>query len=63
MRRRARRGGGRQVELVIEGLGARGDGFARLDGRLVFVPSTLAGDRVRVRLTGERAGDYRAEVL
>ncbi|MHA1152227.1 MAG: class I SAM-dependent RNA methyltransferase [Alphaproteobacteria bacterium] len=63
MRRRARRGGGRQVELVIEGLGARGDGFARLDGRLVFVPFTLAGDRVRVRLTGTRGGDYKAEVL
>ncbi len=63
MRRRARRGGGRQVELVIEGLGARGDGFARVDERLVFVPSTLTGDRVRVRLTGERAGDYKAEVL
>ncbi len=63
MRRRVRRGGGRQVELVIEGLGARGDGFARLDGGLVFVPFTLAGDRVRVRLTGARGGDYKAEVL
>jgi len=63
MRRRARRGGGRQVELVIEGLGARGDGFARFEERLVFVPSTLTGDRVRVRLTGERAGDFKAEVL
>ncbi len=63
MRRRARRGGGRQVELVIEGLGARGDGFASLDGRPVFVPFTLAGDRVRVRLTGERGGGYKAEVL
>lgn len=63
MRRRARRGGGRQVELVIEGLGARGDGFARLDGRLVFVPFTLGGDRVRLRLTGTRGGDYQAEVL
>ncbi len=63
MRRRARRGGGRQVELVIEGLGARGDGFASLDGRPVFVPFTLAGDRVRVRLTGERGGGSKAEVL
>ncbi len=63
MRRKARRGGGRQVELVIEGLGARGDGFARLEGRLVFVPFTLAGDRVRLRLTGTRGGDFKAEVL
>ncbi len=63
MRRRVRRGGGRQVELVIEGLGARGDGFANLDGRPVFVPFTLAGDRVRLRLTGTRGGGYKAEVL
>ena len=63
MRRRARRGGGRQVELVIEGLGAGGDGFAKLDGRPVFVPFTVAGDRVRARLTGERGGGYKAEML
>ncbi len=63
MRRRARRGGGRQVELVIEGLGARGDGFASLDGRPVFVPFTLTGDRVRLRLTGERGSGYKAEML
>ena len=63
MRRRARRGGGRQVELAVEGLGARGDGFASLDGRPVFVPFTVAGDRVRARLTGERGGGYKAEIL
>ncbi len=63
MRRRARRGGGRQVELVVEGLGARGDGFATLDGRPVFVPFTVPGDRVRARLTGERGGGYKAEIL
>ena len=63
MRRRARRGGGRQVELAIEGLGARGDGFASLDGRLVFVPFTQTGDRLRARLTGERGDSYKAEIL
>ncbi len=63
MRRRARRGGGRQVELAVEGLGVRGDGFASLDGRPVFVPFTVPGDRVRARLTGERGGGYKAEIL
>ena len=53
MRRRARRGGGRQVELVVEGLGARGDGFASLDGRPVFVPFTVPGDRGRARQRSE----------
>ncbi len=63
MRRRARKGGGRQLEARIEGLGARGDGFASLDGRPVFVPFTVAGDRVRLRLTGTRAGGFKGEVL
>ncbi len=63
MRRRARKGGGRQLEASIEGLGARGDGFASLDGRPVFVPFTVAGDRVRLRLTGTRAGGFKGAVL
>lgn len=63
MRRRVRRGGGRQVEATIESLGGRGDGLARLDGRPVFVPLTVPGDRVRLRVTGEKAGGFKAEVL
>jgi 23S rRNA (uracil1939-C5)-methyltransferase len=51
------------VEITIEGLGARGDGFASLDGRPVFVPFTVAGDRARVRLTGTRAGGFKGELL
>jgi 23S rRNA (uracil1939-C5)-methyltransferase len=63
MRRRSRPGGGRQAEVTIERLGGRGDGVAQLDGRPVFVPLALPGDRLRVRVTGERAGGYRAEVV
>ena len=63
MRRKSRRGGGRQAEATIESLGGRGDGLARLDGRPVFVPLTVPGDRVRLRVTGERAGGFKAEVI
>ncbi len=63
MRRKARRGGARQVELTIEGLGALGDGLAKLEGRPVFLPQTLPGERVRARITGERGGAYRGEIL
>ena len=63
MRRRARPGGGRQHEVTIEGIGARGDGFATLAEGLVYVPLTLAGDRVRLRATGRRAGALKGEVL
>jgi 23S rRNA (uracil1939-C5)-methyltransferase len=38
------------VDLAIETLGAQGDGIGRYEGAQVFVPYTLPGDRVRVRL-------------
>ena len=67
MRRQARRGGGRQLEVAIDSIGGRGDGVARAapesGGRPIFVPGVLPGERVRVRLTGERAGGYKAELL
>jgi 23S rRNA (uracil1939-C5)-methyltransferase len=63
MRRKARRGGGRQLELTIAELGARGDGLAEVDGRPVFVPFALPGETVRVRLTGEKAAGYKGELL
>lgn len=63
MRRRARKGGGRQVELVIETIGARGDGVGTLEDRPVFVPFTVPGDRVRARISGEHQGGFRAEAV
>ena len=44
----------RTVELDIDSVGARGDGLARLDGETVFVPFTVAGDRVLARIEGRR---------
>lgn len=44
------------VKIEIVGLGARGDGIAELNGRAVFVPYTLPGERVRVRLAPSRRG-------
>ncbi len=38
------------IDVVIDGMGAGGDGVGRLpDGRVVFVPRAFPGDRVRVR--------------
>ena len=51
------------VELRIDDLAAGGDGVGRgPDGRVVFVPFTAPGDRVRVRLTESRARFARARV-
>ncbi len=63
MRRKARKGGGRQISLRIEAVGARGDGYAEVDGKPVFVPLTVAGDELRVRITGETAAGFRGEII
>lgn len=41
----------RDAELVIESLTNAGDGLGRQDQRVVFVPYTLPGDRVRIKIT------------
>ncbi|TFG94000.1 MAG: class I SAM-dependent RNA methyltransferase [Myxococcales bacterium] len=50
-------------ELRIESLAAGGDGVGHApDGRVVFVPFTAPGDRVRVRVTDARGRFCRARV-
>lgn len=44
------------AELVIEDLGGLGEGIARYDGKTVFVPLTVPGDHVAVRIIAERSG-------
>lgn len=48
---------GASIEVLIEELGADGDGVARLAGRPLYVPFTLPGERVRVRIL-ERHRDF-----
>jgi 23S rRNA (uracil1939-C5)-methyltransferase len=45
--------------VTIDSIGARADGVAAHEGRPLFVPFTVPGDRVRVRL-GEARGQGRA---
>jgi len=43
--------GGQNVDVTIRGIGSGGSGIGDLpDGRVVFVPRTVAGDRVRIRI-------------
>ncbi len=50
-------------EVAVEKLVYGGDGLARLDGRVVLIPYTLAGERVRAKTVQEKAGLLRAGVL
>ncbi len=53
----------RTVELVIDSVGVRGDGVARLNAEQVFVPYTVAGDRVLARIEGRRGEGLSATVV
>lgn len=38
------------IETTIDGIGINGEGIARIDGMPVFVPYTLPGERVRIKI-------------
>jgi predicted RNA-binding protein with TRAM domain len=42
---------GEEYELDITEISQRGDGIARIEGLVVFVPNTKAGEHVRIRIT------------
>lgn len=42
------------TELTIDHIGRQGDGISRVDGRPVYVPFTLASEKVQVNGTGTR---------
>ena len=42
---------GDELEVNIEAVGEKGDGIAKKDGFVLFVPGTKQGDTVRIRVT------------
>jgi predicted RNA-binding protein with TRAM domain len=42
---------GDELDVKIEAVGEKGDGIAKKDGFVLFVPNTKEGDNVRVRVT------------
>jgi len=56
--------GGRIEEIVCEGIAHGGEAVGRLaDGRAVFVPYAIPGERVRIRVTQARRRFARAELV
>ncbi|MBC7130343.1 TRAM domain-containing protein [Candidatus Bathyarchaeota archaeon] len=39
-----------ELEVVIDDIGSRGDGIARIRGYMIFVPRSKVGERVKVRI-------------
>jgi 23S rRNA (uracil1939-C5)-methyltransferase len=52
-----------EIEVLVESVGALGDGLGRHDGKPVYVPAAAPGDRMRVRLAGRRGDGLVAEPL
>jgi predicted RNA-binding protein with TRAM domain len=56
---------GEEIDVTIEAVGEKGDGIAKKDGFVIFVPGTKGGDEVRIKVTrvlskvgfGEKIGD------
>ena len=44
----------RTLDVVIDHIGAKGDGVAMVDGAAIFVPATAPGDRARIDAVGDR---------
>jgi predicted RNA-binding protein with TRAM domain len=39
-----------EIEVVIDDIGSRGDGIAKMQSYLIFVPRCKIGERVKVRI-------------
>lgn len=64
MRRvRERRRPAETVELTVETLGAQGDGVAHWQGKPVFLPFTVPGDRVRLEIGVARGSGHEGRVV
>ncbi len=42
---------GDEINVLIDDIGSRGDGVARIGGFLIFVPESRMGERLRVRIS------------
>tara|TARA_Y100000310_G_C20649632_1_gene798629 strand:- start:742 stop:1071 length:330 start_codon:yes stop_codon:yes gene_type:complete len=42
---------GKEYEVSIQAIGGKGDGIARVQGFVVFVPNVAKGDYVRIKVT------------
>lgn len=41
---------GETYDVTIEGIAKQGDGIAKVDGFVIFVPGTKVGDKVRIKV-------------
>ena len=54
---------GKEYDVEIEELSRRGDGIARIEGFVVFVPNTKQGDKLRIKVTHVSRRFSEAEIV
>src|SRR6266571_1085950 len=54
---------GQEIDVTIDSVGRRGDGIARMNNFVIFVPGTNAGDKVKVKITMVRDTFATGEVV
>jgi 23S rRNA (uracil1939-C5)-methyltransferase len=52
-----------EIEATVDGFTHGGEGVARVEGKAVFVPGALPGERIRMRVVDDRKRWARAELL
>jgi predicted RNA-binding protein with TRAM domain len=54
---------GKEYDVVVESIGSKGDGIAKLHGFIIFVPNGKVGDRVKVRISAVRRNFAIGEIV
>jgi len=54
---------GEELDVTITEVSRRGDGVARIEGFVVFVPRGVQGQKARIRITSVKANFAVAELL
>jgi len=52
---------GDELDVTIEAIAQKGDGIAKVQGFVVFVPGTNQGDNIKIRITDVRGRHAIAE--
>jgi 23S rRNA (uracil1939-C5)-methyltransferase len=53
----------RQAEIAVERIGGQGDGIGQFEGRPVYVPATVPGDRLSVRIVTAKGDGLAGEAI
>ena len=54
---------GRELEVVVDDVAFGGNGVTRLDGLVCFIPFSIPGERLKIRITSVKKRFIEAEIV